>query len=659
MTQPCLISRLHRTLVAVLLSIAFSSVDAAEESRHGSILFAKPGGVELFLDLRMPDGVENPALVMFIHGGGWKNGNRSRCRLSWLVEHGYAVASIEYRLSQEAIFPAQIEDCKGALRWLRANAGKYGYDASRVVVAGTSAGGHLAALMGTSGDVSELEGTTGGNLEQSSHVQGVIDYYGPSDFVRRSDTQPSKTDVPEGSVYQLIGGAVKENLEAARGASPATYIGEGDPPLLIFHGDRDTTVFPDQSEHFETLYRSAGLEVQLELVKGAGHGWKHNPREEALVLEFLERIFKGPDSDAVGIVLPVGSQTLESELEDVAEKGEVVGLQVAIRDSSGLLFSRCYGITAKNSQTKVDEETLFLIASCSKPFASACVLALASDSEIPIKLSSPISRWIPTFESASLKSGGIAERSPTVEELLSHRAGIYSQKMAMTAEESRWIRDFQLSLEESSEGIAASPLIAAPGSFYAYSGAGYCLLGRVAELAGGNSFEALFEERVCRPLGLKRTSYFPAVRFPDEEIATGFSPDSSPHRLGERHRLALVGGSLYSTAEEMVVFGTAFAEAWKENGKSFLGISPELIAEAGKSRSEESQYGLGWKVVKKNGETVRLSHSGALGSHRAWLAIDLESGISVAGCWTLSGARKQPPVTGALQRWLTLQRRQD
>lgn len=287
MTQPCW----NFCLLLALLPAGAASAESAEPKRHDSILFAQPDGVELLIDLRLPEEVESPPLVMFIHGGGWQNGDRFRCRLSWLVKHGYAVASIEYRLSDEALFPAQIHDCKGALRWLRANAGKYGYDAEKVVVAGTSAGGHLAALMGTSGGVENLEGTTAGNLEESSHVQGVIDYYGPSDFVKRSENQPSKTDEPEGGVYRLLGGPVKANLEAAKIASPATYISKKDPPFLIFHGDKDKTVFVDQSEMFEEGLKKAGLEVHLEIIKGAGHGWKHSAAEETLVLGFLERVF--------------------------------------------------------------------------------------------------------------------------------------------------------------------------------------------------------------------------------------------------------------------------------------------------------------------------------------------------------------------------------
>ncbi|MDF1659790.1 MAG: alpha/beta hydrolase fold domain-containing protein [Verrucomicrobiales bacterium] len=277
--------------MAAFLFFGTLTTESAEPKRHDSILFAEPDGVELLIDLRLPREVESPPLVMFIHGGGWQNGDRSRCRLAWLVKHGYAVASVEYRLSGEALFPAQIHDCKGALRWLRAHADNYGYDAGKVVVAGTSAGGHLAALMGTSGGVKDLEGATAGNVEQSSRVQGVIDYYGPSDFVKRSENQPSKTDDPEGGVYRLLGGAVKENLVAAKTASPTTYLSKDDPPFLIFHGDGDKVVYVGQSELLAERLEAEGLEVHLEIVKGAGHGWKHNATEEKLVLDFLERVF--------------------------------------------------------------------------------------------------------------------------------------------------------------------------------------------------------------------------------------------------------------------------------------------------------------------------------------------------------------------------------
>ena len=256
------------------------------------IPFATFGDRTLKIDLHMPQGVENPPLVMFIHGGGWRNGSRKGCKIAWAARHGYAVASVEYRFSQQAIFPAQIHDCKGALRWLRAKQEKYRYDASRVVVAGSSAGGHLAALMATSGGVKALEGTTAGNLDQSSRVQASIPYYGPSDFLLRSRFQPSKTDHPNGGAYGLIGGPVQENLELANQASPVTHISKDDPPLLLLHGLKDKTVYPRQSQHLHELYLQGGLQSQLLLGPDSGHGWKGFwPDEKETILEFLKKHF--------------------------------------------------------------------------------------------------------------------------------------------------------------------------------------------------------------------------------------------------------------------------------------------------------------------------------------------------------------------------------
>src|SRR5262249_6673062 len=143
-------------------------------------------GQKLQLDLFVPTGDKKPPLVVYIHGGSWLRGSRKKPPVHWLTEEGFALASISYRFSDRAVFPAQIHDVKAAVRWLRANQDKYGYDASRIGVCGTSAGGHLAVLLSTSGGVKELEGTIGGNLQQSSRVQAVVDWYGPADFILRS-----------------------------------------------------------------------------------------------------------------------------------------------------------------------------------------------------------------------------------------------------------------------------------------------------------------------------------------------------------------------------------------------------------------------------------------------------------------------------------------
>jgi acetyl esterase/lipase len=257
---------------------------------HTGVEFARPDNVPLLMDIQVPAVAEKPPLVMLIHGGGWSGGSRKNHRLSWLSQQGLAVASIEYRMSQEAVFPAQIHDCKGALRWLRAHADQYGYDSTRVIVAGDSAGGHLATLLGLSSGVSELEGETAGHLDQSTEVLGIIDYYGPADFITRAKVQPETCEEPKGTVYRLLGGKVSENLSLATLASPITHVTPNSPPLLIVHGDKDLTVPLSQSELLRDRYQANGREVQLYVKSGGGHGWRDvDTNERQCVLSNIQR----------------------------------------------------------------------------------------------------------------------------------------------------------------------------------------------------------------------------------------------------------------------------------------------------------------------------------------------------------------------------------
>lgn len=267
--------------------------------------FAKVDGHALTLDLYLPK-EKNPPLVVWIHGGGWRSGNKDRCYVTWLTEHGYAVASISYRLTDKAIFPAQIHDCKAAVRWLRANADRYGYDAERLAVAGASAGGHLAALLGVTGDVKELEGAVGGNLEQSSRVLAIVDFYGPTDFVLRSKTHPARANREDSGTYALLGGGADRQVQRAKQASPVNYISADDPPLFIIHGDQDKKVLLDQSYRLHQVYRDAGIPSTVHLVGGQGHGGDEFFRgmQRDRVVQFLDRHLKGlprstPESQGV------------------------------------------------------------------------------------------------------------------------------------------------------------------------------------------------------------------------------------------------------------------------------------------------------------------------------------------------------------------------
>ncbi|MDF1860582.1 MAG: alpha/beta hydrolase [Verrucomicrobiales bacterium] len=254
--------------------VGSTSVIPAEESRvvHKDLVFATVDGTDLKLNLFLPDKAVHPPLVIYIHGGGWRNGSYQKNLVPWMTDHGFALASVSYRLTDKATFPAQIHDVKASVRWLRAHAEKYGFDATRIGVCGTSAGGHLAMLLGMSGDVEALEGNVGGQADQSSRVQAVVNYYGPSDFVLRSKTQPAKTESPDGSAYLLLNGKASEQPDKAKLASPAWQVSQDDPPLLILHGEKDATVFLDQAERIRDAYDAAGLPVACHFQNCAGHG---------------------------------------------------------------------------------------------------------------------------------------------------------------------------------------------------------------------------------------------------------------------------------------------------------------------------------------------------------------------------------------------------
>lgn len=264
---------------------------------HLDLEYARIGERSLRLDLYLPADDSSPRpVVVWIHGGGWRAGNKRNCRLLWLVGQGCAVASIEYRLSTEAPFPAQIHDCKGAVRWLRAKSTTYGLDTERFVAAGASAGGHLAALLGTSGGVAELEGDVGGNLEQSSRVQAFVDFYGPTDFVSWIRSPHGRAiDRPGSPVALLLGGIPSQRLELARKASPVTYVTSDDPPALIIHGSADPVVPVEQSQILAERYRNAGLTAVLHIIEGARHGGPEfdAPPVRRLVASFLRENLPG------------------------------------------------------------------------------------------------------------------------------------------------------------------------------------------------------------------------------------------------------------------------------------------------------------------------------------------------------------------------------
>ncbi|MBK34811.1 MAG: lipase [Gemmatimonadetes bacterium] len=221
--------------VAVLTSVTALSSEAASDARQEGLRFATIHGRELYLDLYVP---ETPhCLIIWVHGGRWWRGSRDACPTE-LVDKGYALASVDYRLATEAVFPAQVHDIKSAIRFLRVHTDSLGYPASRMVVGGASAGGHLAALVGTTNGNPYYKGEVGTHLDASSSVQAILDLFGPTNLLTildQSTLHGYKVRAP--AVALLLGADVIAVPDLARKASPVHQVDASDPPLLIIHGD--------------------------------------------------------------------------------------------------------------------------------------------------------------------------------------------------------------------------------------------------------------------------------------------------------------------------------------------------------------------------------------------------------------------------------------
>ena len=264
---------LCKSLTSVaLVMLWFAAALNGEPPFHvvSDIPYCTGGGKQLLMDVFVPHHpVRNPTpSVLWLHGGGWERGDKngsSGARL--LAGEGFVTANIFYRLSGDSPFPANIEDSKCAIRYLRANAPKYGIDPARIGIAGASAGGHLAMLVATAQEDAGLEGT-GGWSKTSSRVQAVASWYGPSDFMVGETEFEHHTGR---AVIKLFRGTREEKPSGYRLTSPITHVNSGDPPLLLVHGEQDVIVPFDQALRMKRAYESRKLTVEFIPVRNAGH----------------------------------------------------------------------------------------------------------------------------------------------------------------------------------------------------------------------------------------------------------------------------------------------------------------------------------------------------------------------------------------------------
>jgi acetyl esterase/lipase len=252
--------------------------------------YAKAGDTELKLDIMVPDGKGPHPAVMVIHGGAWRAGNKKDCRpiMPELVKHGYVAISPQYRFCPKETFPAQVQDVKAAVRWVKAHAKDYEIDPERIGAMGFSAGGHLALMLGLTAPADGLEGeaSAGG---PDSRVKAVVNFFGPTDL--------GASDIPDISkplVKDFLGAAAKDRPDLAAKASPLTYVTKDDAPVLTFQGTKDPLVPHTQATKLGDAMTAAGVAGRVELLLGAGHGWGEPDlaRTRSETIAFLDRYLK-------------------------------------------------------------------------------------------------------------------------------------------------------------------------------------------------------------------------------------------------------------------------------------------------------------------------------------------------------------------------------
>lgn len=251
-----------------------------------NVEYGTGGGEKLTLHLAKPKEIAEPApAIVFIHGGGWRQGNKDAYHdmIRQAAERGYVAITVGYRFAPKHIFPAQVEDVKCAVRWLRAHADELKVDPNRVGATGDSAGGHLSMMLGTTEPSDGLEGN-GGWDNQSSKVQAVVAYYGPTDFLAEYPA------VTRPIIESFLGGKLDARREEYRRASPVTYVSKDDAPTLIFQGTKDILVPYQQAFEMIDAFTKVGVPGRVEIMLGAAHGWKGEERKrtEAETFDFFD-----------------------------------------------------------------------------------------------------------------------------------------------------------------------------------------------------------------------------------------------------------------------------------------------------------------------------------------------------------------------------------
>lgn len=380
-------------LMLLFISGTARSVRAVEPT-YPDLVYGAVGQQPLHLDIYLPTTGKGPfPVVLHIHGGGWFLGERYPIEpyMEPLLDNGIAIASVQYRLTghrqefgDDLTFPAQIHDLKGAVRWLRANAGTYNLDPTRIGAWGSSAGGHLAALLGTSGDVKRLEGDIGGNLEYSSRVQAAANYYGPCDILNEA---LDITDPPGGEDHdyyfstrsRLIGwsqqgqgiGDIRANqnnpdvpyptlVALTVDAGSLAHVSADDPPFFIGHGTLDFDVPVAQAQKLNDALVAAGVDVELHIVPGAVHDDLPQSVHDALIAWFVNVLADDPTGPgAPALISAAAASDTQIDLTWTAGSDPETGVAEYIIYRDGAAIDRVAGSALSYSDTGLDALTSY------------------------------------------------------------------------------------------------------------------------------------------------------------------------------------------------------------------------------------------------------------------------------------------------------------
>jgi len=289
---------------AILLAVALAYPPTPGTGTYttiGNLEYARVGNDALELDLRIPEGAGPFPVILYLHSGAWITGDRTGGPAIRQASRGYAVASIDYPLAPQYVWPSQLEACKAAVRWLRANAARFNLDPARIGVFGTSAGGHLAAMLGTTADQPEFEAPELGNPQFSSAVKVVVDLYGPVDLLKIDEQKlPCYGNLSANSPFMppslLMGCPIQECKDKTATSNPINYISPDDPPFLIMQGQLDCLTPWQQSKMLYDALREDGVDATLYLLPTAQHADDqfNDQQYQQIISDFLDRNLRGP-----------------------------------------------------------------------------------------------------------------------------------------------------------------------------------------------------------------------------------------------------------------------------------------------------------------------------------------------------------------------------